>query len=139
MLNVRDLEAARRAGARFALSPGGTPALLEAAREMSFPFIPGIATASELMIALAHGFQLVKFFPAEQSGGARAVAALHGPLGQARFCPTGGISLDNARGYLALSCVPFVGGSWVAPPDAIASGDWARIESLARESALLVG
>jgi 2-dehydro-3-deoxyphosphogluconate aldolase/(4S)-4-hydroxy-2-oxoglutarate aldolase len=137
VLNYRDLEAARRAGARFALSPGGTPELLEAARDMSFPFIPGIATASELMMALAHGFLLVKFFPAEPSGGARAVAALHGPFAQARFCPTGGVSLHNAPSYLDLPCVPFVGGSWVAPPDAISSGDWTRVEALARASALL--
>jgi 2-dehydro-3-deoxyphosphogluconate aldolase/(4S)-4-hydroxy-2-oxoglutarate aldolase len=137
VLNSRDLEAARRAGARFALSPGATPALLDAARSMSFPFIPGIATASELMIALEHGYQLVKFFPAEASGGAKAVSALHAPFRQARFCPTGGVSLANAPGYLALPCVPFVGGSWIAPADAIASGDWNRIESLARASAQL--
>jgi 2-dehydro-3-deoxyphosphogluconate aldolase/(4S)-4-hydroxy-2-oxoglutarate aldolase len=104
---------------------------------MSFPFIPGIATASELMIALEHGYQLVKFFPAEASGGAKAVSALHAPFTQVRFCPTGGVSLANAPGYLALPCVPFVGGSWIAPADAIASGDWARIESLARISAEL--
>ena len=137
VLNHRDLEAARRAGARFALSPGATPALLEAARGMGFPFIPGIATASELMMALEHGFHLVKFFPAEQSGGASTVAALHAPFAAARFCPTGGVSLDNARDYLALTCVPFVGGSWVTPRDAIARADWAHIESLARASAQL--
>lgn len=137
VLNSRDLEAAQRAGARFALSPGATPSLLNAARSLGFPFIPGVATASELMIALEHDFQLMKFFPAEASGGAKALSALHAPFTHARFCPTGGVSLANASSYLALPCVPFVAGSWIAPADTIASGDWAQIESLARASAEL--
>lgn len=122
---------AKAAGATFCVSPGATAALLEAAREEAMPLLPGAATPSEVMRLLEAGFETMKFFPAEQAGGAAYLKALAGPLPQARFCPTGGITPEKARGYLALPSVPCVGGSWVLPKEALAAGDWARIESLA--------
>jgi 2-dehydro-3-deoxyphosphogluconate aldolase/(4S)-4-hydroxy-2-oxoglutarate aldolase len=136
VLNQRDYESAVAAGARFALSPGyidGLKATSEA------PFIPGIATATELMRGLEAGYAMFKFFPAAPLGGPAALSALGGPLPMAKFCPTGGITLKNAPDYLALTNVLCVGGSWVAPLDAIRAGDWARIETLAREASALRG
>jgi 2-keto-3-deoxy-6-phosphogluconate aldolase len=101
------------------------------------PILPGAATASEAMRLLARGYDMLKFFPAEAAGGARALGALAGPLPQITFCPTGGIGLSNARDYLALPNTACVGGSWVAPKDAVAAADWDRIETLAREAAAL--
>lgn len=135
VLEPGDLDAAINAGARFALSPGGTPKLMKAARKRPIPFIPGVATASEIMRGLALGYECFKFFPAEQLGGAAALKAIAGPLPAARFCPTGGISLENARSYLALANVVCVGGSWLAPADKIAACDWSGIEALARGAA----
>src|ERR1700755_530283 len=100
ILNPRDLERAQALGAKFGISPGGTPDLLKAAAASGLPFAPGIATSSELMLALAHGFDLVKFFPAEQSGGIKALRALAGPFPDMRFCPTGGIGEANAASRL---------------------------------------
>ena len=137
VLNARDLDAVARAGARFAISPGATDALYRAAAECPIPLIPGIATASELMRGLEHGWQRFKFFPAESSGGIAALKGFGGPFAQARFCPTGGIDAAKAPNYLALPNVACVGGSWMLPADALASGDWERIGGLAREAAAL--
>jgi 2-dehydro-3-deoxyphosphogluconate aldolase/(4S)-4-hydroxy-2-oxoglutarate aldolase len=129
-----EFEAAREAGAKFAISPGATPRLLAAARDQPLPYLPAIATASELMAALEAGFSICKFFPAAEAGGVAALKALGGPFPAARFCPTGGIGPANAAAYLALPSVLCVGGSWIAPREAIAAGDFARIEGLAREA-----
>ena len=137
VLNARDLDAVARAGARFAISPGATDALYRAAAECPIPLIPGIATASELMRGLEHGWQRFKFFPAESSGGIAALKGFGGPVAQVRFCPTGGIDAAKAPNYLALPNVACVGGSWMLPADALASGDWERIGGLAREAAAL--
>ncbi len=126
------IEAAAAAGAAFAVSPGVTTRLLESALGAPIPLLPGIATASELMLALEHGFDRLKFFPAETSGGPAAIKALGAPFAGVRFCPTGGIGLQNAAAYLALPNVACVGGSWLAPADALAAQDWGRIEALAR-------
>jgi len=139
VLKDNDLAAAIDAGARYALSPGGTPKLLKAARKRGVPFIPGIASSSELMRGMELGYTAFKFFPAEQLGGVAALKAQAGPLPQAKFCPTGGVTLASAKTYLALSNVLCVGGSWVTPADKIAAGDWAGIEVLAREASGLRG
>ncbi|MFE1234075.1 bifunctional 4-hydroxy-2-oxoglutarate aldolase/2-dehydro-3-deoxy-phosphogluconate aldolase [Streptomyces sp. NPDC059442] len=123
------------AGARFLVSPGWTAGLLGAMRESGVPFLPGVSTTSEVVALLEHGVRDMKFFPAEAAGGVRYLSSLAGPLPQARFCPTGGISLASAPSYLALPNVACVGGTWMLPPDALASRDWARVESLAREAA----
>lgn len=137
VLNLDALAAAAAAGARYALSPGATPNLLETARGAPIPLIPGIATASELMLGLDLGYRHFKFFPAEQLGGIAALSAFAGPLPLARFCPTGGINADKAAGYLALENVLCVGGSWVAPSTLIKAGDWAAIEANARRASQL--
>ena len=137
VLNPAQLPAAAKAGARFAVSPGATPALLAAGRPGPIPYLPAVATASELMAALEAGYSVCKFFPAATAGGVAALKALAGPFAQARFNPTGGIDARSAPDYLALSNVLCVGGSWITPADAIASGDFARIEALARTAAAL--
>lgn len=134
VLTRRDLEDAARAGARLAVSPGLTPTLAEPG---PIPLLPGAATVSEVMAGLEAGLSLFKLFPATAVGGAALLKAMAAPLPQARFCPTGGINAENAPGFLALSNVVCVGGAWVAPKDAIAAGDWGRIEALAREAAAL--
>jgi 2-dehydro-3-deoxyphosphogluconate aldolase / (4S)-4-hydroxy-2-oxoglutarate aldolase len=130
ILNADDLERAQALGAQFGISPGATPDLLRAAAASGLPFAPGIATASELMQALAHGFDLVKFFPAEQSGGIRALRALAGPFPDARFCPTGGVGEANAAAWLAEPNVVAVGGSWLCPAADIRAGNWAGISAI---------
>jgi 2-dehydro-3-deoxyphosphogluconate aldolase / (4S)-4-hydroxy-2-oxoglutarate aldolase len=130
ILNVDDLARAEEIGALFGISPGATPDLLEAAAASGLPFAPGIATASELMLALTHGFGLVKFFPAEQSGGIKALRALAGPFPDALFCPTGGIGEANAAAWLAEPNVVAVGGSWLCPAAYIRSGNWAGITAM---------
>jgi 2-dehydro-3-deoxyphosphogluconate aldolase/(4S)-4-hydroxy-2-oxoglutarate aldolase len=130
VLNAADLARAKALGARFVVSPGATPELLDAAAAGDLPFMPGIATASELMQALARGFGLVKFFPAEQSGGIGALRALGGPFPQARFCPTGGIGEANAATWLAEPNVVVVGGSWLCPAADIRSGNWSGITAI---------
>ena len=137
VLTPQDLARSRELGARFALSPGATPALLDAAAESDLPFMPGVATASELMMALARGFETVKFFPAVPAGGTAALKALAGPFPQARFCPTGGVSEENAADWLALSNVVVVGGSWLTPAGEIRAGAWDRITERARRAAAL--
>ncbi|MFI4933990.1 MAG: bifunctional 4-hydroxy-2-oxoglutarate aldolase/2-dehydro-3-deoxy-phosphogluconate aldolase [Caulobacterales bacterium] len=139
VLSIQDIRAAADAGARFAVSPGATPALLDAARMGPLPYLPAIATASELMAGLERGYSVFKVFPAASVGGPAALRALAGPFPAARFCPTGGIDAASAPGYLALESVLCVGGSWVAPKEALASGDFATIERLAREASGLRG
>ncbi|WP_413756966.1 bifunctional 4-hydroxy-2-oxoglutarate aldolase/2-dehydro-3-deoxy-phosphogluconate aldolase [Streptomyces sp. MMBL 11-3] len=123
------------AGARFLVSPGWTDALLDAMRGSGVPFLPGVSTTSEVVALLERGVTDMKFFPAEAAGGAAYLKSLGGPLPQARFCPTGGIGPAVAPEYLALPNVLCVGGSWMLPADAVAGGDWARVEELAREAA----
>jgi 2-dehydro-3-deoxyphosphogluconate aldolase / (4S)-4-hydroxy-2-oxoglutarate aldolase len=130
ILNARDLNRAEAIGARFGISPGATPELLSAAAASGLPFAPGISTASELMQALAHGFDLVKFFPAEQSGGIAALRALAGPFPDALFCPTGGIGHANAKAWLSEANVVAVGGSWICPAAEIRAGNWAGITAI---------
>jgi 2-dehydro-3-deoxyphosphogluconate aldolase/(4S)-4-hydroxy-2-oxoglutarate aldolase len=137
VLNLTDLDAAIESGARYALSPGATPKLMKAARNAKIPFIPGVATSSEIMRGLDLGYTHFKFFPAEQMGGVAALKAQHGPLPNAKFCPTGGISADKAPSYLALPNVLCVGGSWIAPADKIKAQDWAAIETAAKRAASL--
>lgn len=129
--------AAVEAGARFLVSPGLTPDLLTAMQETGVPFLPGTSTVSEVLAVLEAGLTEMKFFPAEAAGGTPYLKSVAGPLPQARFCPTGGITVDSASSYLALSNVGCVGGSWITPADAIAAGDWERISKLAAEAASL--
>jgi 2-dehydro-3-deoxyphosphogluconate aldolase/(4S)-4-hydroxy-2-oxoglutarate aldolase len=139
ILDVEQAKAAVSAGAKFLVSPGCTPALLAAVKELGVPLLPGVATVSEAMMAREQGFTVLKFFPAGPAGGPTYLKALASPLADVLFCPTGGVGLDNARDYLKLPNVICVGGSWVAPADAIKAGDFARIEQLAREATTLRG
>ena len=134
ILNADDLARAEDLGAQFGISPGATPELLKAAAASELPFAPGIATASELMAALAHGFDLMKFFPAEPAGGIKALRALAGPFPQVKFCPTGGIGETNALSWLAEPNVVAVGGSWLCAGADIKSGDWAGITAMCERS-----
>jgi len=137
VLDPDGLARAVDAGARFIVSPGLTDRLAQAANRAGVPFLPGVATAGEIMRALDHGLTHLKFFPAETSGGAAAVKAFAGPFGAVRFCPTGGITPETAPGYLALPNVLCVGGTWIAPRDALARQDWAAIRRLAAGAAAL--
>ena len=137
LLTPADVKAAKAAGARFGVSPGATDRLLDACAEEGLPLLPGAATASEVMALLERGYTVQKFFPAEAIGGAKALGSLASPLPQVRFCPTGGIGLASAPQYLSLANVMCVGGSWVAPKDRVAAGDWPAIEALAREASRL--
>ncbi|MDE8345264.1 MAG: bifunctional 4-hydroxy-2-oxoglutarate aldolase/2-dehydro-3-deoxy-phosphogluconate aldolase [Acidocella sp.] len=128
---------AAQAGARFAVSPGATTRLLDAAAQAGIAPLPGIATASEAMALIERGYQFAKFFPAEPAGGAAFLAALSSPLPQLKFCPTGGITLDSAPRYLKLPNVLCVGGSWMVSRTAIEAGDWGSITSLAAAAAAL--
>jgi 2-dehydro-3-deoxyphosphogluconate aldolase / (4S)-4-hydroxy-2-oxoglutarate aldolase len=123
------------AGARFLVSPGWTDVLLEAMRGAGVPFLPGVSTTSEVVALLERGVREMKFFPAEAAGGTAYLKSLAGPLPQARFCPTGGIGAARAPEYLGLPNVGCVGGTWMISGDAVAAGDWGRIEALAREAA----
>jgi 2-dehydro-3-deoxyphosphogluconate aldolase / (4S)-4-hydroxy-2-oxoglutarate aldolase len=138
ILNASDLARAEALGAAFGISPGGTPDLLRAAAASKLPFAPGIVTASELMLALACGFDVVKFFPAEQFGGIKALRALAGPFPDARFCPTGGIGEANAAAWLAEPNVLAVGGSWLCPPADIRSGNWDGITAICNRTMKLL-
>jgi 2-dehydro-3-deoxyphosphogluconate aldolase/(4S)-4-hydroxy-2-oxoglutarate aldolase len=137
LVTPEDVRAAKAAGATFGVSPGATDELLAACAAEELPLLPGAATASEAMQLLAKGYDMLKFFPAEASGGAPALKAIDAPLPQISFCPTGGVSPGNAASYLSLSNVICAGGSWVAPKDKIAAGDWGGIEALARDAAAL--
>ncbi|GAA3426084.1 bifunctional 4-hydroxy-2-oxoglutarate aldolase/2-dehydro-3-deoxy-phosphogluconate aldolase [Streptosporangium sandarakinum] len=132
-----DVTASVAAGARFLVSPGSTPRLLDAMEEGGIPFLPGAATSSEVMALAERGLTEMKFFPAEAAGGMPYLKSLGGPLPEVRFCPTGGIRLQTAPEYLALANVGCVGGTWLTPADALAAGDYARIEKLAAEAAAL--
>ena len=135
VLNGRQLEQARQAGARFAVSPGCTPGLATAASASGLPFLPGVQTVSEAMALAERGYALLKFFPADTAGGLAWLKAVGAPLAGLRFCPTGGIGAETAPAYLSLGNVACVGGSWVAPRDAVAAGDWPQIERLAAAAA----
>jgi 2-dehydro-3-deoxyphosphogluconate aldolase/(4S)-4-hydroxy-2-oxoglutarate aldolase len=134
---VPDIRLALAAGARFLVSPGTPPDLAAALAKSPVPALPGCATVSEAMALAAHGFSVVKFFPAEAAGGAAFLKSIAAPLPNLNFCPTGGIDLRNAQAYLALPNVVAIGGSWVAPKEAIEAGDFSRITALAREAANL--
>ena len=137
VLTPEDLIAVGEVSAAFAISPGATEPLYAVAREVALPWIPAVATASEVMVGLDHGHRRFKFFPAEAAGGVAALKGFAGPFPQVRFCPTGGIDAELAPRYLALPNVATVGGSWMVPSDALAARDWARIGALAREAAAL--
>lgn len=139
VLTREDAMRAADAGARFAVSPGLTDALAEACAAAGLPLLPGAVTASEVMRAAETGYDLLKFFPAEAAGGVAALAALAGPLPRIGFCPTGGITAENAGRYLGLPNVICVGGTWLARPSDLQAGDWAAIEARARAAAALAG
>jgi 2-dehydro-3-deoxyphosphogluconate aldolase / (4S)-4-hydroxy-2-oxoglutarate aldolase len=126
------------AGARFAVSPGYTHAVGKACHDLELPLLPGVATGGEIMAAQEDGYNALKFFPAMQAGGLAMLSAWHGPFGDVKFCPTGGVNAANAMQFLALPNVVCVGGSWLTPKEAVAEGDWARITQLAREAAGLL-
>lgn len=130
--NAQQLKEVTDAGAKFAISPGMTAELLAAGMQGTIPLIPGISSISDLMKANDAGYTHMKFFPAEASGGVKAIKSIGGPFPNVAFCPTGGIGPANYRDYLALGNVKCVGGSWLAPDEAIASGDWAQITELAK-------
>lgn len=137
LLTPADVKAAKAAGATFGVSPGATDRLIAACQDEGLPLLPGAATASEIMALLELGYSVQKFFPAEQAGGAAYLKAISAPIPQVSFCPTGGISLKIAPDYLGLKNILCVGGSWVAPKEAMARGDWAAITTLAREASAL--
>ena len=137
ILSPEDMLQAAAAGARFTVSPGATQSLLETGEASGLPFLPGVATASEAMALREIGYRKLKFFPADAAGGIPALKGLNGPLPDLSFCPTGGVGADNAASYLALPNIFAVGGSWLAPTDAIRAQDWDHIENLARISAQL--
>jgi 2-dehydro-3-deoxyphosphogluconate aldolase/(4S)-4-hydroxy-2-oxoglutarate aldolase len=137
LLTPADVLAAKEAGAMFGVAPGATDVLLDACEDADLPLLPGAATASEAMRLLERGYTMLKFFPAEASGGAAAIKAIGAPIPQVKFCPTGGVSPTNAADYLGLSNVVCAGGSWVAPKDKVMAGDWAGITALAKAAAQL--
>ncbi len=137
LMTPADVIAAKNAGALFGVSPGATDRLLDACEDAELPLLPGAATATEAMRLLERGYSMLKFFPAEASGGAPALKAIGAPIPQISFCPTGGVSPSNAESYLSLPNVICAGGSWVAPKDKVAEGDWSGIEALARDASQL--
>jgi 2-dehydro-3-deoxyphosphogluconate aldolase/(4S)-4-hydroxy-2-oxoglutarate aldolase len=137
VITPADLEKAVKAGSTFLVSPGTTPALIEAAKSSSIPLLAGVATPTEAMNLYVQGFTHLKFFPAEAAGGVPMLKSIGGPLPQITFCPTGGIDLAKAPSYLALPNVACVGGTWMAPKELMKAGRWDEIERLAREAASL--
>jgi 2-dehydro-3-deoxyphosphogluconate aldolase/(4S)-4-hydroxy-2-oxoglutarate aldolase len=135
VLEVAQVEQIRAAGARFAVSPGCTPAVIEATQAAGLPFLPGVQTVTEAMALAERGFRILKFFPADAAGGLSWLHAVAAPLAGLRFCPTGGIGADTAEAYLSLANVACVGGSWVAPRSAVAAQDWSQVERLAAAAA----
>ena len=135
--SAADAQAAAMAGARFAVSPGYTHAVGKACRDLGLPLLPGVATGSEIMMAQEDGYTELKFFPAMQAGGTALLKAWVGPFGGVMFCPTGGITPDNAAQFLQLGNVACVGGSWLTPAEALDQGDWARITRLASDAVKL--
>lgn len=136
LLSADDVKRAIDAGAGFGLSPGSSPTLVDAVLELGLPFIPGVATPSDIMQAHDAGFSLMKLFPAAQLGGIDMLKALQGPFANVRFCPTGGVNLANLSSYLALPNVAMVGGSWLTPASAVARRQWHEITALARQAAI---
>ncbi|MDR2309691.1 MAG: 2-dehydro-3-deoxy-phosphogluconate aldolase [Brucellaceae bacterium] len=139
ILNASHYEQAVRAGSQFIVSPGVTDAILDAADQSTIPLLPGCATASEVMSLRERGYTHVKFFPAEQAGGAPYLKALSSPLAGTFFCPTGGISISNAMSYLQLPNVLCIGGSWIAPKELVNDGKWDEITTLAAAASALKG
>jgi 2-dehydro-3-deoxyphosphogluconate aldolase / (4S)-4-hydroxy-2-oxoglutarate aldolase len=137
VLEASQVEQIQKVGARFAVSPGCTGALVAATRAAGLPFLPGVQTVSEAMAVAEQGYRILKFFPASAAGGLDWLRAVSAPLAGVRFCPTGGIGADTAEAYLALHNVACVGGSWVAPAAAVAAGDWSQVERLAAAAAKL--
>ena len=137
LITPDDVKRAKDAGATFGVSPGATDILLTACEDADLPTLPGAATATEAMRLYERGYDMVKFFPAEAAGGAKLLKSLSSPLPQINFCPTGGVSMANARSYLCLPNVACAGGSWVAPDALVQAGDWAGITELAREASQL--
>lgn len=135
--SAADAKAAANAGAKFAVSPGYTQAVGLACRNHGLTLLPGVATGSEIMMAQEDGYSELKFFPAMQAGGVAMLKAWSGPFFDVQFCPTGGVTPQNAADFLNLPNVACVGGSWLVPADALAHGDWAHIEKLAREASQL--
>lgn len=133
----QDFKDALDAGAQFGVSPGLTPALIEAARQTGLPLLPGVMTPSDVIAARLAGFQQLKLFPAQQAGGVAMLNALGGPFPEVAFCPTGGVSAENAPDFLALPNVACVGGSWLAPKAAVVAGDWSQITTLAQQASAL--
>ncbi len=136
--SAADAAAAAKVGARFAVSPGYTKTVGQACRDHGLSLLPGVATGSEIMMAQEDGYTELKFFPAMQAGGPNMLKAWSGPFFDVKFCPTGGVTPGNALDFLSLSNVACVGGSWLVPADALAQGDWGRIEALAREASQLI-
>ena len=134
LLTPAQVQDAKAAGAIFGVSPGATPSLIAASLEFDLPLLPGAATATEAMYLLEQGFTFQKFFPAEAAGGALALGSMVGPLPQITFCPTGGVTLENAKTYLALPNTLCVGGSWIAPKALVAAGAWDEITQIARRA-----
>ena len=139
LLDPQDVERAVDAGARFGLSPGCTPALIEAVEKSGLPFVPGVMTPSEIMTARAAGFMLMKLFPAAQAGGIAMLRAIAGPLPDVRFIPTGGVRSDTLPEWLREPNVARVGGTWIAPAALVSSHDWNAITRLAREAVGIAG
>ena len=135
--NPEQLKAVADAGATFAISPGLHESLAKASHDVNIPLIPGVATPSEVQLALEHGIDTLKLFPAEVVGGKAMLKALYGPYAHVRFCPTGGITLNSAPEYLALPNVLCVGGTWLTPKEAVANQDWNTITRLAKEASAL--
>ncbi|MBB2973755.1 2-dehydro-3-deoxy-phosphogluconate aldolase [Mesorhizobium sp. RMAD-H1] len=137
ILDARQYEEAAKAGSRFIVSPGTTKAIRDAANGSDVPLLPAAITPSEIMVMREEGYTYLKFFPAEQAGGAAFLKALSSPLAGTFFCPTGGVSLANAGTYLSLPNVVCVGGSWVAPKELVEAGEWQKITALASEASKL--
>jgi len=137
IVTPEDLTRAAEAGARFAVSPGASPRLLDAARRGPIPLLPGVMTPSDVICALEAGFDTMKLFPAAQAGGLAMLKAMAGPFPQVRFCPTGGIDAASAPAFLALPNVACVGGSWLCPAELVKAGDWRAVTELARAAAAL--
>lgn len=135
--SVADAKAALAAGARFGVSPGYTSSIGKACQDIGLPLLPGVATGSEIMTAQEDGYTELKFFPAMQAGGPNLLKAWAGPFADIKFCPTGGVSLENAPQLLALPNVVVVGGSWLTPNDLMVKGDWAQITAMAKEACAL--
>ncbi len=137
IINTQTLDQALEAGSEFIVTPGATPAIIDAALSSNVSILPGINTPSEAMALLEKGISALKFFPAEAAGGVPMLKAIGGPLPQITFCPTGGINPNNAREYLALKNVACIGGSWMAPANLVAEGRWEEIQNLAAEASTL--